>query len=127
MDLEKQNRQKVSVRTENSVQPMADVIPSNRTANLEQFAALLESGEQISLMHACAREHSSDRDFKAVPTENPVWPITARRAHVTHVTQPLCILLISNVLLVLARHRVVAPPARCDLLFLTAYLWLANW
>ena len=30
----------------------------------------------------------------------------SRRAHVTHVTQLLCILLISNVLLVLARHRV---------------------
>ena len=44
---------------------MADVIPSNRTANLEPFAALLESGEPNSPMHACAREHSSDRDFKA--------------------------------------------------------------
>jgi hypothetical protein len=53
------------VPTENSVQPMADVIPSNRTANLEQFAALLESGEPNSPMHACAMEHSSDRDFKA--------------------------------------------------------------
>jgi len=39
-----------------------------------------------------------------VPTENLVWPITApRRARVT-ATQPHCILLISNVLLVLARH-----------------------
>src|SRR6266550_4984606 len=53
------------VPTENSVQPMADVIPSNRTANLEPFAALLESGEPNSPMHACATEHSSNRDFKA--------------------------------------------------------------
>ena len=54
-----------TVPTENSVRPMADVIPSNRTANLEPFAALLESGEPNSPMHACATEHSSDRDFKA--------------------------------------------------------------
>jgi hypothetical protein len=53
------------VPTENSVQAMADVIASNRTPNLEQFAALLESDETNSPMHACTTEHSSDRDFKA--------------------------------------------------------------
>lgn len=53
------------VPSENSVQPIAAVIPSNRTANLEQFAAPLESGEPNSPMHACATEHSSDMDFKA--------------------------------------------------------------
>jgi hypothetical protein len=37
-----------TVPTENSVQPIADLIPSNRTANLEQFADLLESGEPNS-------------------------------------------------------------------------------
>jgi hypothetical protein len=44
---------------------MAGVLPSNRNANLEQFTALLESGELDSPMHACAREKSSDRDFTA--------------------------------------------------------------
>jgi hypothetical protein len=37
---------------------------SKRTAKLKQFVALLESGERNSPMHACAREHSSDTDFK---------------------------------------------------------------
>ena len=52
---------------------MADVIPSNRTANLEQSAALLESGEPNSPMHACAREHSSDAGFKAPRRGRAAW------------------------------------------------------
>src|SRR5882762_1298146 len=36
----------------------------NRTAKLKQFAALPESGERNSPMHACAMEHSSDKHFK---------------------------------------------------------------
>jgi len=54
-----------TVPNENSVQPMADVIPLNRTAELKQFAALVESDERYSAMHACSRKHSSDTDFKA--------------------------------------------------------------
>jgi hypothetical protein len=44
---------------------MADVNPLNRTAELKQFAALVESEERYSAMHACSRKHTSDTDFKA--------------------------------------------------------------
>jgi len=54
----------VVVPNENSVQPMADVIPLNRTTELKQFAALVQSDERYSAMYACSRKHSSDTDFK---------------------------------------------------------------
>ena len=50
--------------TKTPVRPVADVIPQGRTAKLKQFADLLESGERNSPMHACARERSSETDFK---------------------------------------------------------------
>ena len=43
---------------------MAGCHSSKRTAKLKQFVALLESGERNLPMHACAREHSLDTDFK---------------------------------------------------------------
>jgi len=43
----------------------------NRTAELQQFAALPESGERNSPMHSCAREHSSNTNFNGPRRESP--------------------------------------------------------
>jgi hypothetical protein len=64
-DVEVEDEYRSPVPNENSVQPITDVILLNRTAKLQQFAALAESDERNSPMHACSRKHSSDTDFKA--------------------------------------------------------------
>jgi len=65
--------QRPSVPNENSVQPVADVVPPWRTAKLRQFSNLLESGERDLRMHVCngtqfGRRFSEDRAVEARST-----------------------------------------------------------
>jgi len=55
-----------TVPTENSAQPMADVIPPTGPRRSSSLRVLLESGERNSRMHAGAIEHSSAKNFKGL-------------------------------------------------------------
>ncbi len=58
------DRGTATVPNENSVQPLAAVIPPGQP--LKQFSDLFEFGDRNSRMHACAREPSSETDFKGL-------------------------------------------------------------
>ena len=69
----------MSVPTENSARPMADVIPPTGPRRSSSLRVLLESGERNSPMHAGAMEHSSDNNFKGLTKERQrvAWWILA--------------------------------------------------
>jgi hypothetical protein len=69
----------LTVPTENSARPMADVIPPTGPRRSSSLRALLESGERNSPMHAGAMEHSSDKNFKGLTKERQrvAWWILA--------------------------------------------------
>jgi len=48
---------------------MADVIPLNRNCTAQAVAAMVESNERYSAMHACARKQRSELISKAKETQ----------------------------------------------------------